>query len=470
MTTLDLIRPALFAALLALGALSGCLSAETRRDGQALARFTADPLPLAPPAAETRPAAEDDRAVEAALAREVQPEVVLPLALARSPEVRAARARLRAALAEVPAAARPPDLQLQVELWGVPLVRPYAVHESEMIMAGLRQSFPPALEERARAALADARVQQATLAARASTVAARVRTASAELYRAERERAIHEEHLALAERLVEVARAGYAAGAGSQQQILALLLDGSRFRTQLAEAEAARTTAAAYLNTLLLRPPDAPLGPMAELAADLPPLDRPRLAALARERRPELAAARGAIERSQADLDVARSQASVPEFMVGLDYMVDPMMQTHFYGAMVSLSLPWLNPGRREAVEAAEHAVAAERAALEGAEAVVQFELHDAAARFDAARVALGIIERESLPRAGQSFDAARAEFLAGRADVVRVLDALRALWDVRLERVRTLARLHAALADVDRAVGAAGEPATPEPHQGDRE
>jgi outer membrane protein TolC len=58
------------------------------------------------------------------------------------------------------------------------------------------------------------------------------------------------------------------------------------------------------------------------------------------------------------------------------------------------------------------------------------------------------------LPQARHSFDSARALYRGTQGDALGMLDALRSLVDVRLERERARARVEAALADVERAIG----------------
>src|SRR6185436_4974913 len=100
-----------------------------------------------------------------------------------------------------------------------------------------------------------------------------------------------------------------------------------------------------------------------------------------------------AVKRSDAALDLAKREASLPTLMVGADYWYMPMAETHHgYGAMLTMSLPWLNPRRRDEVRAAEHAQAAERGALEAQRAAARFQLRDADTKLQAARQVLTVL------------------------------------------------------------------------------
>ena len=72
-----------------------------------------------------------------------------------SPRIRRAPAPPRR---EARRASRLPDLEAKYEQWGVPLAHPYALDEANMLMLGVRQTFPAwgTLDARGRAAAEDA--------------------------------------------------------------------------------------------------------------------------------------------------------------------------------------------------------------------------------------------------------------------------------------------------------------------------
>jgi outer membrane protein TolC len=206
------------------------------------------------------------------------------------------------------------------------------------------------------------------------------------------------------------------------------------------------------LNALMNRPPEAPLGPPAELQ---PATAAPEQARPPADRRPEVDVAAASLRRSEAELDLARRERVWPSVTVGADYMYMPVMEhPHAYGAMVMLNLPWLSPGRSDAVRAAESSLAADRHALQAVRNVVQYELQEARARHEAARASFQIIERDLLPLARRNFEAAYASYAAGQGDAIALIDALRSSLELGIDRVRALVRLAIAAADLTRASG----------------
>lgn len=225
----------------------------------------------------------------------------------------------------------------------------------------------------------------------------------------------------------------------------------SRLHADLASIEQRRRSSQALLDALLARPRGAPLGVPVEpelpaFEVHLDELERRLQAA-----RPEIRAAQHAVKRSEAAVDGARARSRWPTVMAGLDYWNVPNGEFHnAYGAMVTMSLPWLNPAHREEVRAAQATLAAERSALESVENASLFQLRDAAAL-----TTFRIIEREVVPRARQTFEAAQSAFAAGQASALGTLDVLRGLVLARIDRSLALARLGSRLGDLDRAVGA---------------
>jgi len=419
------------------------------------------PLLRPAPARAATGAEGDETAADRELATEARLPTILRVIGERNPDLQEADQRAGVSEAKVGASARLPDPELKSELWGQPLAHPVSFDQSQTIMLGLRQAFPAwgSLDARARAAREDARAALDAAEARRQEVAAQARRAFAAYARADREVRIHLEHVGLTSRVAEIARSLYGAGHGSQQDLLHAQAELSRLHVDVAGIEQQRVSAAALLNALMDRAPEAPLGPVAETTATsdlaLPEETIGDADGKLDQRRPELRAASRAVTRSEAAADGVRHEANRPAFMVGADYWYMPTFPTHHaYGAMVSMSLPWLNPGRRDEVKAAERATAADRSALRAQRAAARYQLHDAAAKVRAARETLRLIHDRVLADSRRSFESAQAAFQSGQGGVTPVLDAARNLLQVRIDEVHAIAELDASRADYDRAAG----------------
>ncbi len=395
---------------------------------------------------------------EASVAREARLAPMVRLARAHNPELLAVRARALAAHARASAEGRLPDTELKYEQWQVPLSAPLSLDRAGMLMVGLRQSFPPygTREARGRMADQDTAVLSESLRARDRDVAADVRRAYGQYWRADVEYRVHLEHVGLLAHIVDMSRGHYQTGHVSQQDLLRLTVELSQLHTDVANLEQERQSSRAQLNMLMGRAPEAPLGPPPEEAIRLPgPGPSPAAApAEADERRPEIASAARMIQREEAALEVAQRSARWPAVTVGADYWYLPQTESSAYGAMVMINLPWLNGRHRDEIAEAEHALAAERFALEAQRNQARFEVRDARVRVDAAAQAVRIIDGDLLPLARRSFDSAEAAYEAGQGSALALLEAERSYLQVRLERTRALARLDASRADYQRAAG----------------
>jgi len=408
----------------------------------------------AAPATKGTPTLADDEKV---IAKEARLDAITRVAVAKNPGVLEARDRARAALARVKAAGRLPDPELKYELWGQPLNRPWALNETNMHMFGIRQSFPTGgmLDAQSRIALEEARVALELQRARALDVVADVRKAWAAYWAADREKAIHVEHAELTHGIVELAKVQLTMGKTSQADVLRMTLEATRVHTDLILLENQRTVNLARLNALMGRPIESPIGPPPEpkLADVAPRIEELRASVLAR--RPELAAAAAAVKKGEAAVDGAKSEARWPMFMVGLDYQLMPMApMPHHFGAMVQMSLPWLNPRHGDEIRAAEAALSAEKTAQKSLETTILLQVQEAIARYEAAKSTFQLIDAQLMPAARRSLESSEATYAAGGGGSLAVVDALRTYLQVRIDLSRARANVEIAITDVERAIG----------------
>lgn len=430
-------------------ALAACIPRGHRYDYEDFARSGSAPVG----APEKREVSAD----EESLATEARLDAMTRIALARNPDLLEEEERVRERLDRVPPSARLPDLELKYEQWGVPLTRPYALDRADMIMVGVRQSFPApgSLDAQERMATEEAKLALYQLRSRQLDVIRQVALAYYERQLSHRELELIREHVELTERILDLTRSNFRVGTASEQDVLRVGVELQGLRRDIALLEQRKRSSEALLNALMSRPSHAPLGPPPSLVPTQLSVDLTELERIAEKARPEILAASHAVERSQANVDAADARATWPTFMIGVDYMYMPMAveDKHGYGAMLSINLPWLNPRHREEVRAAERATAADRRAMEAVRITVRYEVADAWARYESMRARYEITKTDLLPAAEQSFEAAQAAFAGGNGSALALLDALQSLLDVRVDEARALVDLEAAIVDVERAV-----------------
>src|SRR5262249_45582403 len=134
--------------------------------------------------------------------------------------------------------------------------------------------------------------------------------------------------------------------------------------TEVLAMQQMRGSARAAINTLLHRPAEAPLGEPREIVPSAEPFDLDELQARAQRSRPDVKAAELKVKATETSLRLARREATLPDFSVGVDYWQIPNMPDA-YAAMFSINLPWFTGKRSAETRRLEQALRADEAALD---------------------------------------------------------------------------------------------------------
>jgi cobalt-zinc-cadmium efflux system outer membrane protein len=175
------------------------------------------------------------------------------------------------------------------------------------------------------------------------------------------------------------------------------------------------------------------------------------------ESRPELAAARSEIQRTEMQVKLAR-KAYTPDVTVGAGYMVMPAGSAfrNNYMAEVSINLPWLNRGRNDAeIGVAQAAVAVQQSEFEAMKARVFLEIEEALIRARAAQTLVKLYAATLRPQTQATFKAATAAYQTDQTDFLNLLDAQKTMLDVEYAYYRALADFDVRVAELELAIGA---------------
>jgi len=395
---------------------------------------------------------------DAALRGRFDMEAAVAVALARSPGLQAEDHRVHARELLADAAARPEPTRLTLDIWQVPLARPWAWNQSPMIMLGLRQPVPAAgsLKARAAALRREAAADRAGREALAQDLALAVRHAFIDYAAAVACHAIHLEHRTVTERVLGVTRARQATGSA--------VFDTARAETEVARAHAdvatdatAISAARTRLNTLMARPADAALGPPQDTAPATISAEATALIDRARAARPETRAAQARREAAALEHRAARREAALPSAMLGLAYFPATVpTPTHGYGVMVDLQLPWLTGQARKRREAQAALVAAAARDTAQVELTVAGEVSAALATVQSAAERYQVLVREARPAGARAREVALTGYETGRADLLSLLAAQAVFVEIAMDLIEAKSTLDHALVDLDRAAGAA--------------
>jgi len=379
-----------------------------------------------------------------------------------NPDVIALRARARP-VRERPAQERflpPPMLEAQIWQWPIDSLNPA---NTNMFAFMATQDVPGRGKRALRAAVAGKDVELAAneVESRTRQIVDQVKRAYADLFVA---RAATEIHLSTADvvrQLEQASQARYAAGRISQQDVLKAVVELSTLHGHLIMLEEQAKVAAARLNALLGRAPDAAIGPLTNPHEQTLVAELQTLIEAARRDQPELKAARLAVERAEAELAVTKRDYK-PDYSIQAGYAVMPR-QSDSIMARVGLtwpSAPW-SRGRLDRRSAEQlMSIEAARADERAIDNRIRLAVQEAYIRVKAAEQRLSLFRTTILPQARQTLEVSRVAYQTDRIDFLALLDNQRTVLTAQLEYSRALADFEQAAADLEQAVGSDLPPA----------
>jgi outer membrane protein TolC len=379
---------------------------------------------------------------------------VVEAVLARNPSVDAARAALRAALAEVDQVRAFEDPMLGYEL------APLSIASSEVPFGhaiSIRQKlpFPGKRNRAAEVALAMAEAEAAEIGVVRLELAQMASQLYDDYYVAARALEINTHHKGQLEQIKKSAEAQYVAGRAAQQDPIQAEVELADLERERITLDAERDQIVARLNGLLHRAPGAALpAPAADLAiASAPQGTSAELQDLALRMRPQRAAAGARIRAARAKIAVAE-RAFYPDVELMASYSSMWDMPEHRWMAGVMIEIPIQRGKRRAAVEQAE--AETERATFEDARVVdeIRVEVDRAHRQVTEAQALVDIYATKLLPAATAQVESARAGFVAAQNSFLALVGAQKNLRDVELSLAMAKAELSRRRAALSRVVG----------------
>ena len=356
-----------------------------------------------------------------------------------TPEARAAAQTAQAARQQAEAEAELPAPELMLEVWRVPVTRPYAVDDADMIRVGIEQEFP-APGERAslkQAAGLRAQAMKADGDARVRLVALRLAHALAEQRGAVRSHEVHLTHLQLSESTLELARARHAAG-GPLADVSAAEVESARAAALVAADEARVQTSRALLQAL----------------RDVGALETVR-------ERPELTTLRLARDAELAEARAQRSRSGWPDFRVGASYFAPTGgMTEHGFGVSLGMRLPWLWGSRTGSEQAALSRSRALEQELAAKKRDVTLEVLEAQGAVRAAQGSLVVLQQRVLPATERARQLAQAAYASGQGRLDDVLRAQAEHVETEMQVVELENELAHRSVELDFSLGRAATPA----------
>ena len=380
-------------------------------------------------------------------------------ALEKNPEIRAFQERWAAAQERIPSASSLDDPVFSYTNF---IQRVETRVGPQRHRFGISQKFPffGKLSLKEEIASREANESGNVYEARKLELIARVKSTYYSLFLIHKAIQITEKNLDVLRRFARVANVKYATGKASQQDVLKAEVRLSRLANDQITLQQQKKTAEAALNTLLNRPPAAPLGRPAEIMRSKIEAKAEELQQLALKQHPALLARQEAIRKTEAALALAKRKY-YPDFTLGFDYIdvgggTTPGSRDgkDAVAATLRINIPlWLE--RRNAdVESARATLRSAKARYEAARNKILFDIQDALVKVRTADRLVDLFTNTLLPQAEQSLKASTIGYEADKVDFLNLLDSQKVLQDLQLDRYRVLADFEQRLADLEKAVG----------------
>lgn len=375
---------------------------------------------------------------------------LVPLALRRNAELRAAVKRFEAAIEQVPQSASAPDPYLELELSIQDFFR-----DITKTLIGLGQTLllPGKLETRARIALEKARATGELLHARILALRLRVASVYGTLFALDQALHITRENRDLLDELERAARVRYEANQVPEQDVLKVRLQKEALQLRILRLTRERKEAEADLGELL----DAPAGTvfgkslLSETVEGISDLET--LAGKALRQRPETAALTHRLREAEARIELAEE-----DFLPDISGRVRgafPSDGTDTWMPYLRIPLPFLRTTRRAAAVAQARAILGEAWHLHRAAcAKIIREVASAHARVREQAAALALMQKKLRPLAKQNYEAALSGYRAGELNFLTAIDALIAWQKIEEEYFRRVARYFISTEELRKATG----------------
>ncbi|MBI4484278.1 MAG: TolC family protein, partial [Acidobacteria bacterium] len=354
-------------------------------------------------------------------------EELVAEALQNNPEIRAARQRFDAALKRPSQMSTLPDPTVTFGYTNLGNPLPLtSIGEQEMSRAGLSFSqeipFPGKLGLKGNVAGKDAEIRGEEYRSTELKVISSLKVAYFDLYFVDRSIEVIEKNNELLEKFLRIAEEKYRVGKGIQQDVLKAQVEISLLLERLAVLRQKRETLSAFINSLLNRRPDTPLGSPGPVRTSEFSRSLEQLYALAEENSPQLRAAALAVDRDALALDLAKKEY-LPDFMLKGGYASRGQF-SDMWEAEIGLKIP-LYFWRKQRL-GVEEAVAGLQSAKSGYRAAIQelfYQIRDQYVVAQTARQLVDLYGSGILPQATLSLESAMAGYQVGSVDFLTLLN-----------------------------------------------
>ena len=376
-------------------------------------------------------------------------------ALEANPNIAAAKAAWEAQKVQIDRVKILDDPEVGFDTWNIPNTLDLSLTRNWIFFA--KQRFPAAgtLKQRSEAAKTVATLAKTQISITSQSIVAQVKIAYDALYLAHKAMEVNAEHIDITKRFEEIAEIKYQTGAVSEQYVLKARVILARLENEQVTRKQRLHTARAVLNTLLRRPPRSPLARPTDLRLLNLPADLVALTSLALRERPELLAAKAAIQRSKQETALARLKLK-PDYQVSVKrFQNRGTPQPSGWGVSASINLPWFfHEKHDQRIQETRHRSTEQEALYENLKDQTRFVIEDLIVKIQTAGRLAALFQDNVIPQAEQSVTSAQTGYQTDQVDFLDLLDSQRQLVDFRLEYFRALTLQNQEVARLEQVLG----------------
>ncbi len=258
--------------------------------------------------------------------------------------------------------------------------------------------------------------------------------------------------------LNQIAETKYSVGEGIHTDVFKAQVELSKMIDELIMLNQNRRTLKSKLNTLLHRPPFAPLGDPEEVAYEKFSADPEELVKAAAERRPSLQSVKRMVERNQASLKLAERDY-YPDFDIKLAYGQrddgPAGRRPDMVSAMVGFNLPlWHKSKQGRKVAESQKDIQATKDQLTAMTNEIRYMVSEKLVDIERAEKQIELLKTGIIPQATLSLDSAIASYRVNKVDFITMLDTQMTLFRYETQYYRLLTDYRKSIVEIEAAVG----------------
>ncbi|MBL8229797.1 MAG: TolC family protein [Bryobacterales bacterium] len=285
------------------------------------------------------------------------------------------------------------------------------------------------------------------------SVVSRVKQAYYKLAFAYSATAVIDRNLALLAKFIQIAEARYSAGKAEQQEIFKAQTQMSVLETRRVMMQRERRSREAELNSLVNRPPGAPIDQPTDLKEVALPAELKDLFRSAQENSPMLRRDQKMIQRSEQAVNMARKEF-LPDFTLnGGYYNMGRMPDMYMFRADFKVPLYFFRKQRPGVTEQSQ-LLAQARRTYEATNQSLHYRIQDDYAMAEAAAKLIDIYRKTVIPQAGLTLESSLASYETGKADFLAVLMNSMAVIEYEMNYWEEIQNLHLALVRLEEMTG----------------